>query len=241
MVRKMGNDAVHSTKRIPPDEALHALHIMHGFTGWVLKVYSETKPQIPPFNPDLVPKEGPTAPYKQRILELEEEFRKSQELNRKLQAELEETRIVKEKHSSVPPPHDPNEAITRRIYIDLLLQEAGWDPTGHNVAEYPVKNMPTGDGKNDGPGKVDYVLWGDDRKPLALVEAKRTGRDPRVGAHQAKLYANSLEKMHGQRPLIFFSNGFETWIWDDTNYPQRRVHGFYKKDELALLIQRRST
>ncbi len=93
-----------------------------------------------------------------------------------------------------------------------------------------------------GIGFVDYVLWGgDDGKPLALVEAKRTTRDPRVGQQQAKLYADCLENQFGQRPVIFYSNGYETWVWDDSMYPPRQVQGFYKKSELELLIQRRKS
>ena len=92
-----------------------------------------------------------------------------------------------------------------------------------------------------GEGFVDYVLWGDDGKPLGLVEAKRTKRDARVGQQQAKLYADCLEKQFGQRPIIFYSNGYEHWIWDDQNYPPRSVQGFYAKDELERLIQRRTT
>src|SRR6266704_1811835 len=90
-------------------------------------------------------------------------------------------------------------------------------------------------------GFVDYVLWGDDGIPLGLVEAKRTKRDPRVGQQQAKLYADCLEKRYGRRPITFYSNGYEHWIWDDANYPPRPVQGFYKKAELELLIQRRTT
>src|SRR6266542_3049256 len=92
-----------------------------------------------------------------------------------------------------------------------------------------------------GKGFVDYVLWGDDGRPLGLVEAKRTRRDPRVGQQQAKLYADCLERQFGQRPLIYYSNGYEHWLWDDTNYPPRAVQGFCKKAEFELLIQRRST
>ena len=95
--------------------------------------------------------------------------------------------------------------------------------------------MPNSEGK----GFVDYVLWGDDGKPLGLVEAKRTRRDARVGQQQAKLYADCLEQQFGQRPVIFYSNGYEHWLWDDANYPPRAVQGFYKKAELELLIQRR--
>ena len=92
-----------------------------------------------------------------------------------------------------------------------------------------------------GVGYVDYVLRGDDGKPLALVEAKRTRKDPRAGQQQAKLYADCLEKQYGQRPIIFYSNGYEHWIWDDTRHPPRPIQGFLKKDELALMIQRRET
>lgn len=96
-------------------------------------------------------------------------------------------------------------------------------------------------GDNKGEGFVDYVLWGDDGKPLGVVEAKRTKRSPKDGEQQAKLYADCLEAMYGQRPVIFCSNGYEHWIWDDQKYPPRQVQGFYKKTELELLIQRRTT
>ena len=96
--------------------------------------------------------------------------------------------------------------------------------------------MPT----ESGVGFVDYVLWADDGKPLAVIEAKRTHRDPLVGQQQAVLYADCLERRYGQRPIIFYTNGYAHWIWDDISYPPRPVQGFYKKDELELLIQRRA-
>jgi type I restriction enzyme R subunit len=91
-----------------------------------------------------------------------------------------------------------------------------------------------------GTGRVDYVLWGDDGKPLALVEAKRTRKSPETGRHQAKLYADCLEQRFGQRPVIFYTNGYKYWIWDDLNYPPREIEGFLKKDELERLIFRRT-
>jgi type I restriction enzyme R subunit len=97
--------------------------------------------------------------------------------------------------------------------------------------------MPTPTGK----GYIDYVLWGDDGKPLALVEAKRTTKDPKDGKRQAELYANCLEAQFGQRPIIFYSNGYETWIWNDQSYPPRSIQGFLKKDELERLIFRRTS
>lgn len=241
LVRKLGNDAAHGTVTIKPEQALHVLQLMHGFVAWVVNMYSPERVPVPAFAVDLIPQDAPAIKYKEKIQEAEVAFLQSQELNRQLQAELDRVKAAKESHAKLPPPADPNEAITRKLYIDLQLAEVGWDPEGPNVAEYKVMGMPTGNGLNNGPGRVDYVLWGDDGKPLALVEAKRTSKDPKVGQHQSKLYADCLEQMHGQRPVLFYTNGFETWLWDDVQYPPRRVHGFYKKDELERLIQRRST
>src|SRR5262249_9158059 len=137
--------------------------------------------------------------------------------------------------------HDYSEAETRDYFIDLLLKEAAWTLDRTEDREYPVTGMPTKDGKNDGPGFVDYVLWGGDGKPVALVEAKRTKKDPRIGQQQAKLYADCLERQFGQRPVIFYSNGYDHWAWDDDSYPPRVVQGFYTRDELELVIQRRTT
>ncbi|MCG5238153.1 DEAD/DEAH box helicase family protein [Xanthobacter oligotrophicus] len=92
-----------------------------------------------------------------------------------------------------------------------------------------------------GQGFVYYVLWGDDGKLLGLVEAKRTRRGEHEGRQQAKLYADCLEAQFGQRPVIFTTNGYDHWIWDDGAAPPRKVSGFYTKDELQLLIQRRIT
>lgn len=135
-----------------------------------------------------------------------------------------------------PDDHDYNEAETRDRYIDLLLREAGWALDKPEDIEFRVEGMPNA----DGIGFVDYVLWGADGKPLGLVEAKRSRHDARKGQQQAKLYADCLEARFGQRPVIFYSNGYEHWIWDDTRYPPRQIGGFYKRDELDLAIQRRS-
>ena len=156
-----------------------------------------------------------------------------------LDDELERLRIevaeAKKQNAARPDDHDYSEAETRDYFIDLLLKEAGWALANPQDREFPVTGMPN----NAGEGFVDYVLWGDDGKPLGLVEAKRTKRDSRVGQQQAKLYADCLEKQFGQRPIIFYSNGYDHWMWDDASYPPRPVQGFYKKAELELLIQRR--
>ena len=131
---------------------------------------------------------------------------------------------------------DYSEAETRDRFIDVLLAEAGWTLSDERDREFKVTGMPT----NDGIGYVDYVLWGADGLPLAIVEAKRTTKSPQLGQQQAKLYADCLEQMTGRRPVIFYTNGYEHWIWDDAaGYPPREVQGFYTHNELELLIQRR--
>jgi type I restriction enzyme R subunit len=151
-----------------------------------------------------------------------------------LQAEI---AAIKATNQAATDPHDYREAETRDLFIDLLLREAGFDPNAADTAEVRVTGMPN----TPGEGFVDYVLRGDDGKPLALVEAKRTRKDPRIGQQQAKLYADCLEQQYGRRPIIFYTNGYEHWIWDDTRHPPRPIQGFLKKDELALMIQRRDT
>jgi type I restriction enzyme R subunit len=102
-------------------------------------------------------------------------------------------------------------------FIDVLLKEAGWPLVEARDREFEVAGMPN----EEGQGYVDYVLWGDDGKPLGIVEAKRTRRDPTVGQQQAKLYADCLEKQFGQRPLVFYANGYVHWYW--TMRPIRRA------------------
>jgi type I restriction enzyme R subunit len=177
-----------------------------------------------------------------KALEQAEEARKTSEEGRKaLEEELTRLRAevaaARKANEAVPDPHDYDEAATRDAFIDLLLAEAGWPLDAPRDREFPVKGMPN----QSGEGFVDYVLWGNDGKPLAVVEAKRTKKDARVGQQQAKLYADCLERMYGTRPIIFCTNGYEHWIWDDRMYPPRAVSGFLKKDELELLHQRRKT
>jgi type I restriction enzyme R subunit len=171
----------------------------------------------------------------------EEARRVSEEGRAALEAEIKALQVAiaaaKVANQAVADTHDYREAETRDLFIDLLLREAGFDPKAPDTIEVEVKGMPNA----PGVGYVDYVLRGDDGKPLALVEAKRTRKDPRVGQQQAKLYADCLEAQYGQRPIIFYSNGYDHWIWDDTRHPPRPIQGFLKKDELALMIQRRET
>jgi len=157
------------------------------------------------------------------------------------QVELSKRKVEREKTVDVDTaiPLEISEAETRLRYIDLSLKEAGWANLreGHEL-EFPVVGMPLSTNPS-GTGSVDYVLWGDDGLPLAVIEAKKTMANPKKGKHQAELYADCLEQMKGQRPIIFYTNGFEAYLWDDQFSPEREVQGFFTKDELVRLIERR--
>jgi len=140
-----------------------------------------------------------------------------------------------------------DEATTRRRLIDTMLLAAGWDvdPEGRCTAQVGQEVEVDGQPTDTCRGYVDYVLWDDEtEKPLAVIEAKKTAKSAEEGRTQAKLYADALERKHGQRPVIFYTNGFETTIWNDhpdENEPPRQVYGFYAKDSLRYLLFKRGT
>jgi type I restriction enzyme, R subunit len=267
LIKDLGNLAAHSPKPLQESDSLRATTDLFHFLFWLARTYSRgaAPPDSLVFDPALISTEvrhGAAVPYGEaapssastvaQIQKLENDLAARDEklfalifdrqnIDAELQRLRDEIAAVKAANSATPDAHDYSETETRDYFIDLLLKEAGWSLSGPDDLEFEVRGMPTRDGKNDGPGFVDYVLWGDDGKPLGLVEAKRTRKDSRIGQQQAKLYADCLEKRYGQRPVIFYSNGYEHWIWDDAFYPPRPVQGFYKKDELELLIQRRSS
>ncbi len=269
IVRKTGNNAAHFGNRIGAKDSLISIRYIYDFTKWLSQTYSKEIPNLPGiFNETFIPKLG----EKQRLLkeqqqEQEKAYQQLQEQIAKLQKEKEAilekaqeseitlnalqqqtqqavVKLKKQKQERLKPlTTEFTESQTRQHLIDVDLKEAGWNnlSEGRDL-EYSVIGMPITADNPKGNGFVDYVLWDDNGKPLAIIEAKRTTKDIEVGKHQAFLYADCLEKMHNQRPIIFYTNGYETKIWEDTFYSSpRRVFGFYTKEELQWLIQKRTT
>tara|TARA_R110002096_G_scaffold42144_24_gene113836 strand:- start:3780 stop:7169 length:3390 start_codon:yes stop_codon:yes gene_type:complete len=251
VIHKMGNAAAHNPRPVGEGDALRVVQELHHVLYWVARTYSreaQPDPGEAAWSDGLVPKPVVSEPTisREELARLEAELERTScetlEKQQKIDALDAELKTVREELAKViaeneakSDPHDYSEAETRKYLIDVDLRRAGWPLEKPQDREYPVTGMPNSPGK----GFVDYVLWGDNGLPLGLVEAKRTTADPKNGQQQAKLYADCLEQMHGQRPVIFFTNGYETWIWDDRSYPPRRVAGFYSKDDLERLVQRR--
>ncbi len=262
VIRKQGNAAVHQKARVFAKDAVRTLAELFHVLYWTARTYTRDPANLPAdglaFDRTVIP--HPVDVRQQTMAALknqEQEFLAQQaaqaakleverERNAQLAAEIDQARAelaaAKATNEAWPDTHDYDEAATRIYVIDLLLKEAGWPLDRQRDREFPVMGMPVTASNKSGSGKVDYVLWDDDGKPLGLVEAKRTSRDAITGQHQAKLYADCLARAYGQRPAIFYTNGYQTWLWDDypaVGYPPREVQGFYTKDELRLLILRR--
>src|ERR1051325_11329891 len=250
-IKEIGHLAVHSSKPTTERDTLRATKELFHFLYWLARMYTRHSPsqyQNIAWNEQRVPARQVSVSAKtlDQLRTLEEQLReKDRELADQAKALAdtdtqiallrEQIAVAKKQNEKVPDNHDYSEAETRDYFIDLLLREAGWPLDKPEDREYPVTGMQN----EKREGFVDYVLWGNDGLPLGVVEAKRTKKDSRIGRQQAKLYADCLEAKFKQRPLIFYTNGYKTWFWDDQNYPPREVQGFYKPDELELLIQRR--
>lgn len=251
VIQKAGNQAAHSPRPIRQFDAMQAVKELHHVCYWLVRTYAPTASRASAaWSDDRVPRAvaGETVVPRKELEALEKQLAERHEdrlrqqkerdaLDAELQALREQLADIRATTEQQPDTHDYAEAETRHYLIDVDLRRAGWPLDQARDREYEVTRMPN----NKGIGFADYVLWGDDGMPLAVVEAKKTTVDPVVGRQQAKLYADCLETMHGQRPLIFYTNGYETWLWDDGAYPPRQVAGFYKKDELARMVLRRDT
>jgi type I restriction enzyme, R subunit len=255
VIKELGNQAVHSARKVLLADAVVATRELFHIGYWLARTYGQRGRPDPglAFDAGLLARPAAAAPavppqtgdqlqkLQTQLVERDEKLTTLLGTTAALDAELarlrEQVAAAKLANAATPDTHDYSEAQTRDYFIDLLLKEAGWLLDPKTNFEIEVSGMPNEPGK----GFVDYVLWGDDGQPLALVEAKRTKKGAKEGQQQAKLYADCLERQYGQRPVIFCSNGYEHWIWDDAMYPPRAVQGFYKKAELDLLIQRRSS
>ncbi len=240
-IQKLGNQAVHSNTKIKKQESLLSLKNLHDFMLWITYLYCDNYIEHR-FNESIVSDPVNNKALEKEKLELLERLEANEKTIEQLQKEFESLRnetskIRKQRESSIPfDIKDISEFKTRKQYIDLDLEIAGWEINKNMVEELPVTGMPN----VSGDGFVDYVLMGANGKPVALVEAKRTSKDARVGQQQAKIYADCLENKYGQRPVIFFTNGFDIYMWDDCNYPYRKVSGYYTQEQLQLLIDRRT-
>ena len=240
-----GNMAVHTGKIVPPAFAVQSLKSLFEFIQWVDYSYGNDY-QVRTFDAQRIPKTHVSLDM-QKILAQEsllgEKDAEIERLRQQLAELADKYTGAKERNrqSRTITMEDLSEFSTRKIYIDAMLLGMDWElegPDSDVSQEYEVEGMAGVPGQK---GYADYVLWGRDGKPLAVVEAKKACKDPNTGRTQAKLYADCLELRFGQRPVMFTANGFDTFFWDDKGGPQRKVSRIFSKTDLERIIERRTS
>ncbi len=232
-VRKVGNNAAHAGS-VTRKESFFALLNIYNVVGAVL-LKLKLVDSVKPFDKTLIPNVPQVAvmvPMPVKAIAPSEKIIEAAD------------KVAVESNSPVELlPTDISEAETRRMYIDLMLREAGWqilDTEGmiqpsKACIEVELQGMP----KSHDVGYADYVLFGSNGKPLAVIEAKRTSVSPVKGKHQAELYADCLEQRYGVRPVIYYINGFQTYVIDGLGYPPRKLYSFHTENDLEWMIQQR--
>ena len=227
-VRKMGNAAAHDGKKITKEQAVLCLENLYIFLDFVAYCYADHYTEGT-FNPKLL-EQTEKAPVQVVQPDIELKLAALMQENAALRKELTNRREAQQQ-TYVPKPLEISEYKTRKLYIDAMLDDAGWIEGKNWINEYEIPGMPN---KSE-VGYADYVLMGDDGRILAVIEAKRTCVDVAKGRQQAKLYADLIEKKQGRRPVVFLTNGFDTRIVDN-QYPERRVATIYSKRDLEKLF-----
>ncbi len=245
-VRRTGNNAMHPDEhKVSRKEAFFTLINLYYFVGSVLQSWHQIK-SLPKFNDTLIPKSQAEIEPSSVIISAKQEVIDTA-INKGAEYAAKTASESKKKIGKFKPkkPTEISEWETRKLYIDLLLEEAGWKVLETKglikpckaCIEIEVPGMPN----PSGVGYADYVLYGPNGIPLAVIEAKKTSKDPAIGRKQAELYAEKLAKKYGcPRPVIYYTNGFEINLIDGLGYPPRSVLGFHTLKDLEWIITQRN-
>lgn len=234
--RELGNKAAHTNMSVDRNQAILSLRNLFNLTHFIDYCYSKDFEERS-FDESIL---GSNDKLKKTIKEQEDFFEIISKKDKDLEELIKENERLREENKNIRKAHEKtrsykvdslSEEETRKAYIDLDLELKGWEIGKNCLEEVKVSHM---DNKSK-TGFVDYVLYADNGKPLAVVEAKRTRNSPKLGKVQAKMYADSLEIETGTRPVIFYTNGIDYYIWDDKDYPERKISGIYSKKDLESL------
>lgn len=243
-INRLGNLSVHTETKVRPEEAILSLRGLFSFVDWIDYCYGPNYEQrefderkIPPKGIPLTRAQVLAIKERESLLvQKNDEIEALQQKVAEMQAQLAAAKAENTRERTFEP-EEIFEWETRKRYIDWDLALAGWSLGTDVIAEREVHGMPTASGALTGTGYIDYLLMGKDGKPLAILEAKRTAYSADKGEQQARLYASCLAAEFGYRPLIFLSNGFETFFIDGAS-PKRRVSGVFSRDDLRRILRR---
>lgn len=239
LIRKFGNSAAHILKSMMSNTgdtisldrniALNCLKGLFDFTLWIGYCYGSTlQTDDIKFDDKYIPK-NTYKPETTNDIKVADNY---------VQDSIDNIKEIPVKKHNIPINNNNfSEKETRKLFIDTLLIKAGWNLDDKNMFEYEISGIKS---TTSGKGKIDYVLWGDDGLPLAIIEAKKAVYSAKKGEFQALEYAEALEKKFNFFPIRFVTNGFEIYMYDNKNSISRKVYGFYRKEELLKIINRRT-
>jgi len=176
---KLGNLAVHTEKSVSRSDAVLALKGLFEFVQWIDYCYGANYEERS-FAETAIPSvkvavdEGKIKEQESLIFLKDSEI---DALRKKIAALSDRYTAEKNEHQEYRDftPDDLSEFNTRKTYINVDLKLLGWIFKDDVREEVKVDDMAGNPGQL---GYVDYVLYGKDGLPLAVIEAKRTSKDP---------------------------------------------------------------
>lgn len=143
-------------------------------------------------------------------------------------------KTLRQTHFSTSRKRDEKE--NKKLFVLASLREAGWPVAVKSNQSYPETaciGMTLEDGSS-----IDFILYGRDGKPLAVVDYSNAVDNPIAGRRHASHAADLLERKFGYRPTAYYASGYRIFCMDPLGYSPRRVFGFHTLEELELLKQR---
>ncbi len=232
-IRQIAKTVAQKRNRFSSEQAALCLNSLFDFLDFIAFCYGNSYDEKE-FDPLLLNNHSKTlSNSKNNIKSLDDQLFEWSKTNSSIREEMTKRRQQR-KSSYKPKILNITEYETRKRVIDNELKNIGWIEGDNWINEYEISGMPN----DSNVGYIDYALLNDSGEILAIIEAKKTNANLSRGRHQAKLYADAVEKIQSFRPIIFLSNGFDTHIIDN-EFQERKVATFYSKRDLEKILNLR--
>ncbi len=224
-VRKMGNIAVHGGE-LTGEDSVRILEELHFIVGEYSVLIGIVKAYPAFVRPGTAPASyGAPAAKSAPAVDLTQKVIVEPELVAKLAPRMRQTKF------DVRVKRDEQE--NKKLYMTACLREAGWA-----IVNKPDQAMPCSAGIQmllDNGDTVDYVLYGRDNRPLAIIEYTETCQNIVAGRLKGIEKADRMAVKLGYKPIVYYTNGYHIFIIDQLGYTPRRVFRFHSIEELELL------
>lgn len=225
-IRKMGNVAVHdgTVTQAESHKVLEELHFLVGEFCILLGLVEDYPEFVPPQAAPKAPAAPPSEPARKAVTVEPAVAAKFAPRMRQVKFNVAFRRDEEE---------------NKKLFLRASLREAGWP-----IVEQENQPLPGSAGVRmllDGGDCADYILYGRDSRPLAVVEYTLTSQNIVAGRKLGLRMAETLSRKYGYQPVVYYTNGYHIYVIDQLGYPPRRVFQFHSLEELELLQLRAGT